>query len=64
MKHDFEIVDQGPSGLMNFGKRRCKNCGKTQTKHQEQSWGRVTGYNWSPLIGKCPGKQDINDKEE
>lgn len=57
MRHDFEPVNQGIEGIWNYGKRRCKNCKKTQTKQSEQEWMKVTGYKWYPLIGRCKGEK-------
>ena len=54
--HKWEIINQGQMGLMNYGKRKCTLCGAEQIKHSEQNWGYVTGYRWTPLVGRCPGK--------
>lgn len=53
MKHEWEHVYQGPEGLGNYGKRRCARCGAEQTKYSQHVWGRVTGYRWEPLVGRC-----------
>lgn len=34
--------------------RRCLKCGATQEWCDEQRWGRVIGYKWWPLVGRCP----------
>jgi len=60
-KHAWLDVRQGPEGMFNYGKRKCKNCNKEQTKHADHSWGRVTGYSWSPLVGRCNPKKEVEE---
>lgn len=47
-KHKFEG--------MSTTRRTCKLCGKVQELVVEQTWGRVTGRKWTPLVGRCTGK--------
>lgn len=54
MKHDWENI----SGRLDEGTafetvRRCRNCGKRQTKFAEHAWMSVTGYRWEPKVGRC-----------
>lgn len=60
MKHQWEHVrGKGKFDDMgNYGRRRCKLCHKEQTKQSQQEWGRVVGYHWYPLVGRCKGKPD------
>lgn len=55
MKHEFEKAEpNNPMHAMQvYGSRKCKNCGKVQHKYSEQNWGRIIGYKWLPLIGRC-----------
>ena len=58
MRHDWEDVHSElpiTEGIFCRGYRRCKNCGKEQKREQTQNWGRVTGYQWWPLAGRCKG---------
>ncbi len=55
--HRWQHVVQGTEGLSNHGKRTCELCGRTQVKLSTHSWGRVTGYQWYPLSGNCPGEK-------
>ena len=41
--------------------RRCLNCGKEQSKESNQLWGRVVGYSWQPLAGKCKATKENNN---
>lgn len=59
MKHDWQ---DGPYKdkyhLMMGGNkiRTCKHCGWRQERAITTSWGRITGYQWLPLAGRCKGK--------
>lgn len=33
--------------------RECKKCGAIQTLEAQYTWMRVTGYKWTPKVGKC-----------
>jgi hypothetical protein len=59
MRHDWQPVKEGVSFIK---RRRCSHCGKTQTHEVQQQWGRVTGYKWWPLVGRCGGKQPASDE--
>lgn len=41
--------------MSTYGSRRCLLCGAEQHKEDVQWWGRITGYRWYPLAGRCPG---------
>ena len=56
MAHRWVQVQQGAEGIHNYGKRKCLNCGAEQTKDATHLWGRVTGYRWLPLAGRCKSK--------
>lgn len=63
MKHDWEPKNPAPNTpyFKYFGcvdLRECRNCKKVQAKHADHLWGRVTGYYWTPKVGRCPGKSD------
>ena len=56
MKHDWNYSREGQSiseQMRGFGYRKCRVCGKEQTKEAQHAWMRVTGYRWMPLAGKC-----------
>ena len=64
MKHDWEYLNPAP-GTEYFEKywgchdlRKCRNCQKIQAKYSDHVWGRVTGYYWSPKVGRCQGKKE------
>lgn len=45
--------------FMREPQRRCPHCGAIQTRQTSYAWGRVTGYLWRPLAGRCkPQAQD------
>ena len=46
MRHNWEhISSEGKFGdLVNYGRRRCSNCGAEQTKEAEHSWMKVTEF--------------------
>ncbi len=35
--------------------RRCLRCRAEQTRERVTHWGRVIGYRWRPLAGRCRG---------
>lgn len=55
MKHDWDYSDYGkqPTDMQIHNRRICRNCGKEQKKFSNQVWGRVVGYAWEPLVGRC-----------
>ena len=53
MKHDWVDYSEGVKDISYYGRRRCLNCGKIQSKESEQHWMRVVGYRWYPLAGRC-----------
>jgi len=58
MKHDWEDIKKGGiEDMGNYGHRRCRNCGKEQTKESIHVWMRVVGYQWYPLAGRCKPKE-------
>lgn len=60
MKHKWLDHDYGDArDLWHYGRRRCTGCGSIQQKEDRQSWGRVIGYQWWPLAGRCTGKKVI-----
>jgi hypothetical protein len=66
MKHDWEHLQQTVANYIKYGgpARVCRNCGKTQTKESETWWGRVVGYSWQPLVGRCSGKKSKSKASE
>lgn len=56
MKHDWEFEKKTQANFLNDPKRVCKNCGAIQSKSSNQSWGKVTEYQWWPLVGRCKTK--------
>lgn len=59
MAHVWESIlnDLPPTEQVGIhGARRCKTCGKEQIKEPEHAWGRITGYIWFPLAGRCKPK--------
>ncbi len=63
MRHDWENI---PIPMHRFGVnaiRRCRNCAIEQTKEDVQDWGRVVGYRWRPLAGRCKGKRKAKKEE-
>jgi hypothetical protein len=64
VKHAWEDVKQGIEGISNYGKRRCSNCGAEQIKYDTQDWGRITGYRWEPLVGRCKGKPPVPEPKQ
>jgi len=59
-RHDWERLPATLEVVRQHGwgpHRQCKLCGAFQTRVQETAWGRVTGYRWWPLVGRCPGKK-------
>lgn len=57
MKHEWEHPAILISKFGVNGFRRCLNCGIEQQKDDVQSWGRIVGYRWWPLAGRCKGKK-------
>lgn len=58
--HDWEDVRDPwvQRSLTTYGRRRCSLCGAEQSKEQHGYWwGRVAGYRWEPLAGRCPGEK-------
>jgi hypothetical protein len=54
MAHKWEeLPSNKPEHLMSGPRRECVNCGARQVKEQETAWGRVIGYKWWPLVGRC-----------
>jgi hypothetical protein len=57
VKHDWQ---SGPYHhkfeAMGITRRTCKICGKVQQLIEEQTWGRITGRRWMPLVGRCKPK--------
>lgn len=41
--------------------RQCAICGRAQEWETDYLWMRVTGYRWSPPVGRCPGAWDPNE---
>jgi hypothetical protein len=66
MAHEWDSSDYGrrPSDLLTHGRRVCVRCGVEQTRHAEQSWGRVTGYRWWPLAGRCKRRREARMAKE
>lgn len=59
MKHKwFEHEDMRFGGRI----RICWLCRKKQTWEDYQMWMRVVGYSWEPKVGRCPGKDIFEDK--
>ncbi len=56
MAHDWDHSDYGrrPTDLQVYDRRVCRRCGAEQEKHSKTMWMRVVGYEWSPLVGRCP----------
>jgi hypothetical protein len=52
MKHNWLDV-RLTQATLGSPRRSCSNCGAEQKKVSSQSWGRVTGYSWDPLVGRC-----------
>ncbi len=63
MKHEWKIHYPSTSTAYLFKgavcKRTCIHCGKTQYKNSQQIWGRIDGYHWTPLIGRCNQKENM-----
>lgn len=63
MRHEWERHPDSCTTRRPFQEIRvCKNCKNEQKRFQQQSWGRVTGYAWYPLIGRCQGKGKKNER--
>lgn len=62
MKHRWQRIEQGPEGMMNYGKRQCVKCGLIQEKSSIHVWGRVTGYEWWPKRECQTEKEAENDE--
>lgn len=61
MKHDWEMVPDTMEKTLKHGwepRRRCKNCGKEQSKISKTNWGRVVQYYWEPLVGRCKPEKE------
>ncbi len=57
MRHKWKNVHGSePRDIGTHGRRICESCGVEQEKFAQQVWGRVTGYRWEPLVGRCKGK--------
>lgn len=55
MAHEWESVPlTRKDGFAAYEKRRCRKCHVLQQKMAEQRWGRIVGYSWWPLVGRCP----------
>lgn len=54
-KHDWENIrgNDKKYGISFSERRLCKTCGAFQKKSTQHSWGRVVGYRWWPLVGRC-----------
>lgn len=61
MKHDWfdpppKYASERFHRISVYGVRKCFNCGARQEKTANHEWGRVVGYQWWPLVGRCKGK--------
>lgn len=45
--------------MSTFDSRKCTKCGAEQKKEVEHSWMRVVGYQWLPLVGRCPKDKKV-----
>ena len=62
MKHNWESRNPAPrtKWFKFFGchdLRECTNCGAVQVLEVQTSYGRVDGYRWYPLVGRCKGEK-------
>jgi hypothetical protein len=62
MRHDWQDIPSTVSDPHWYGKRKCRNCGAVQTREDEQNWGRIIGYRWRPLVGRCKPKDEKQPK--
>ena len=55
MKHNWqEFIDpENPHRAISGPQRCCKHCVAIQIKETQYLWGRVVGYRWLPLVGRC-----------
>jgi hypothetical protein len=51
MKHEWIAYGGTPSLPGTY--RRCKRCRAIQQLNDVQNWGRIVGYRWYPLAGRC-----------
>jgi hypothetical protein len=65
MAHDWKPwTDPTKSPAWHFMRgplRRCAHCGAVQTKESQHSWGRVVGYRWFPLAGRCKPAEPVSE---
>jgi hypothetical protein len=54
MAHQWELIDGNELPLTLKPRRRCEKCKKTQVREANHLWMRVTGYQWTPKVGRCP----------
>ena len=50
--HPYEPEDK-LKAIASTQHRICYICDKRQSLQAKQSWGRVVGYQWLPLAGRC-----------
>jgi len=54
MKHEWARHPDSETRRMPLQRvRYCLNCETQQQWTSRQEWGRVVGYSWHPLVGKC-----------
>lgn len=53
MRHAWKEIPMTILEFGYYGKRRCRHCRAVQLKEDQQNWGRVVGYTWSPQAGRC-----------
>jgi len=41
-------------GWSSYGIRECRKCKALQKKESKTEWMRITGYYWTPKVGRCP----------
>ena len=63
MRHDWELDKEFGMKMMDImdparAKRTCNNCGAKQSQVANHLWMRVTGYRWTPLVGRCKGSKE------
>lgn len=55
MKHDWRehLYGNLADDMLKDRRRKYANCGAMQTRIVHHAWMRVTGYQWTPLVGRC-----------